>query len=151
MEVWSWPSLPIDSSKFQVRSRIHAICGVLYLKFSRIHLTQIISEVLIVYGQYIIIDVKFSKYDWNRDAVSFPLRVTTVLIPLRMNTERCRREEDRNLYPLKCRMSAGRPFRQKPWKCCQENPASSWCHHQGTFLNQCTVTKYASYCPYTKY
>ena len=36
-----------------------------------------------------------------------------------MNTERCRREEGHNSYPLECRLSAGRLFRQKPRKYCQ--------------------------------
>ena len=51
--------------------------------------------------------------------VSFPLRAKTVWIPLRMNIERCRREQGRNSYPLECRLSAWRLSRQKPRKYCQ--------------------------------
>ena len=41
------------------------------------------------------------KWDYTEMlTVSFPLRAKTVWIPLRMNTERCRRGEGRNSYPL---------------------------------------------------
>ena len=52
---------------------------------------------------------------WDRTemlTVSFPLRAKTVCIPLRMNIERCRREEGHNSYPLECRLFAGRLFLQ---------------------------------------
>ena len=53
------------------------------------------------------------KWDWTEMlTVSFPLTANTVWNPLRMNIERCRREEGRNSYPLEYRLSAGRLFRQ---------------------------------------
>ena len=75
-----------------------------------------------------------SKWDLTEMlSVSFPLRAKTVWNPLRMNTERYRREEGHNSYPLECRLSAGRLFRQKPRKYCQlEIQASWWCHLQST-------------------
>ena len=42
----------------------------------------------------------FLDFASNRCAVSFSLRVKTVWNPLRMNTERCWREEGHNSYPL---------------------------------------------------
>ena len=47
--------------------------------------------------------------------------------------ERCRWEEGHNSYPLECRLSAGRLFRQKPRKYCQlDTQASWWCQLQST-------------------
>ena len=48
--------------------------------------------------------------------VAFLLTAKTVWNPLRMNTERCRREEGHNSYPLECRLSDGRLFRQNTTK-----------------------------------
>ena len=42
------------------------------------------------------------------------LRAKTIRNPLRMNTERYRREVGHNSHPLECRLSAGRLLRQKP-------------------------------------
>ena len=81
------------------------------------------------------------KWDWTEMlTVSFPLRANTVWNPLRMNTERCRRQEGNNSYLLKWLLSAGRLFRQKPRKYCQlEIQASS----EYLFLeSECSFTKY---------
>ena len=76
---------------------------------------------------------------FNRDAKCFfPVESKDLWNPLRMNTERCRREAGHNSYPLECRLSAGRLFRQKPRKYCQlETQSSWWCRLQSIcFLNQ---------------
>ena len=50
-----------------------------------------------------------------------------------MSREICRPEEGHNLFPLEYRLSAGKPFPQKPRKCClPETQASWWCHLQST-------------------
>ena len=76
------------------------------------------------------------KWDWTEMLnVSFPLRSKAVWNLLRMNTERCRREEGHNSYQLECRLSTGRRFRQKPRKYCQlETQASWWCNLQSTYF-----------------
>ena len=74
------------------------------------------------------------KWDWTEMlTVSFLLREKTVCNPLGINTERCRRAEGHNSYPLECSMSAGRLFRQKPRKYCPlKTQASWWCYLQST-------------------
>ena len=72
------------------------------------------------------------KGKWDRTemlTVSFLLRAKTEWIPLRMNIERCWREEGHNLYPLESRLSAGRLFRQKQRKCCRLETQTSWWYH----------------------
>ena len=56
-----------------------ALCGVFDLKFNRIHLSQIIFEVWVVYGQ-LIIDLPVSEIEQR---YCFPLRAKTVWISLR--------------------------------------------------------------------
>ena len=77
------------------------------------------------------------KWDWTDTlTVSFPLRAKTVWNPLRMNTERCRREEGHNSHPLECRLSAGRLFMQKPRKYCQLDTQASWWCQRTCFYNE---------------
>ena len=50
-----------------------------------------------------------------------------------MSKEICRLEEGHNLFPLEYRLSAGKPFPQKPRKCClPKTQASWWCHLRST-------------------
>ena len=74
------------------------------------------------------------KCDWTEMlTVSFPLRAKTGWNPRRMNIERCRRKEGHNSYPLECRLSAGRLYRQKRRQYFKlETQASWWCHLQST-------------------
>ena len=84
------------------------------------------------------LDIISSKYLWDWTemiTVSFSLRAKTVLIPHCLNTERCRREGGGDLYPLECRLSSGKTFRQKPQKCCQLETQASWSYLlQSTFV-----------------
>ena len=61
MEVWSWPSLPIDRGNRSV-----ALCRVFGLKFNGTHLAQAILKLWVVYGQ-IIIDVPVCKIDKSNE------------------------------------------------------------------------------------
>ena len=70
-----------------------------------------------------------------------------------MSKETCRLEEGRNLYPLECRLSAGRHFSQKPRKCHLETRASLIFIFRVLLFGIWVIfhTKYASSCPSTKY
>ena len=95
------------------------------------------------------------KWDWTEMLnVSFPLRAKTVWNPLRMNTERCRREAGHNSYPLECRLSAGKTFPAKTTKILSTRNSSILMMSSSEYLcleSECSFTKYVSSCPYTKY
>ena len=96
------------------------------------------------------------KWDWTGMLnVSFPLRAKTVWNPLRMNTERCRREEGHNSYPLECRLSVcWKTFPAKTTKILSTRNSSILMMSSSEYLfleSECSFTKYVSSCPYTKY
>ena len=136
---------------YKGESRCDALCRVLYLKFLRIHLVQIIFKVWVICGQYII-DVPVSEIEPR--CCFFPVESKTVSIPDRMSIKRCWLEEGRNLLPLECRPSAGRPFPYKPRKCCQLKNSSKLLMSSPEYLfleSECSFVKYVSSCPKTKY
>ena len=132
MEVWRWLSLQTDNSKS--RSEAEVILSVMSLISSSAGYTFGPDNFQILDCLWTLHHRCTCKWDWTEMlAISFPLRAKTAWIPLRMNTERCRREERHNTYLLECQLSARRLFRQKPRKYCQlETQVSWWCHLQST-------------------
>ena len=91
------------------------------------------------------------KWDWTEMMFLSNWEQNTVWIAFLMNTERCRRDDGHNLYPLECRLSAGRLFLQKPRKHC---PPETLVVSSSEYLfleSECSFTKYVSLCPNTKY
>ena len=142
MEVWSWPSLPIDRSS-------------LWCPWSQVQQNTSGPDNFRILGCLWTIQHRCTcKWDWTEMlTVSFPLRAKTVWNPLRMNTERCRREEGHNSYPLECRLSVGRLFRQNHENIVTRNSSIlTMSSSEYLFLeSDCSFTKYVSSCPNTKY
>ena len=127
MEVWSWPSLPIDRSK--VRKKSVALCRVFDLKFNGIHLAQVIIKHTVVYGQNII---NVPICETEMPIVSLQLRAKTyrfcfIWVSARRGTQFCSYWNADYLLENLSRKNQG--------KCClPEARVSIWCHLQSTFF-----------------
>ena len=95
------------------------------------------------------------KWDWTEMLnVSFSLRAKIVLNPLRMNTERCQREERHNSYPLEMPTVCWKTFPAKTTNILSTRNSSILMMSSSEYLlweSECSFTKYVSSCPNTKY
>ena len=116
MEVWSWP----PSRSTEVNPGKKQKCCSLSCLWSRVQRDTSGP------GNSQTLGCLWTKHHrctcmWNwteTPTVSSRLRAKTVWILLHMSKEIYRLEEGHNLFPLEYRLSAGKPFPQKPRKCC---------------------------------
>ena len=88
MEVWSWPSIPIDSGNLGKKQKW---CS-LRCPWSQVQQVTSGPDNFRILGCLWTIHHRCTcKWDWTEmSTVSFPLRAKTVWNPLRIKTERCR-------------------------------------------------------------